>query len=85
MPEQLPILYMKTGCPWWTEAADFRSGHGIDHRKIDVNEDAFVRMRQLSGQTKAPMPDWHDRVMPDFGVDELKPFLRVQNVKLENS
>lgn len=87
MPEELPILYVKAGCPWCIEAADFLSEHGIGHREVDVNEDeaAYRRMQQLSGQTKAPVLDWHGKVLADFGVDELKPFLRAQNVEFEDS
>ena len=87
MPEELPILYVKTGCPWCTEAAGFLSEHGIGHREVDVNEDetALRKMEQLSGQTKAPVLDWHGKVLADFGVDELKPFLREQNVEFEDS
>ena len=87
MPEELPILYVKAGCPWCEQAAGFLSEHGIGHREINVNEDetAFRKMQQLSGQTKAPVLDWHGKVLADFGVEELKPFLLEQNVQLEDS
>ena len=87
MPEELPILYVKAGCPWCEEAASFLSEHGVGHREVNVLEDeaAFIRMKSLSGQSKAPVLDWHGKVLADFGVDELKPFLQTQNVKLEDS
>jgi len=87
MPEELPILYVKAGCPWCIEAANFLSEKGIGHREVNVSEDeaAFIKMKYVSGQTKAPVLDWHGQVLADFGVDELKPFLRARNVEFEDS
>lgn len=87
MPEELPILYVKTGCPWCAQAIAFLSEHGIGYREVDVsdNEEAFVAMQQLSGQSKTPVLDWHGKVLADFGLEELKPFLQTQNVKFEDS
>jgi hypothetical protein len=42
-------------------------------------------MQAKSGQTRAPTMDWNGKILADFGVDELVPFLRAQNVKLEES
>ena len=39
-------------------------------------------MFNLSRQSKAPVLDWHGKILTDFGVDELVPFLQKQNVKL---
>jgi glutaredoxin len=87
MPKELPILYVKKGCPWCTEAVEYLDEHGIGYRLKDVTSDApaFEEMHRLSGQTKAPTLDWNGRVLADFGTDELVPFLREQNVKLEDS
>ena len=85
--DNLPILYVKPGCPWCHEAVEFLSEHGISYRERDVIADgeAMREMEQKSGQTKAPTLDWHGKILADFGVDELVPFLRTQNVKLEDS
>lgn len=85
--EDLPVLYVKTGCPWCEEVIQFLSEHGIGYRERLVSGDAgaFAEMQRSSGQSKAPVLDWHGDVLADFGVDELVPFLRAKNVKLEDS
>lgn len=85
--DDLPILYIKPGCPWCHEVLEFLNSHGISYREQDVTADggAMREMQQKSGQTKAPTLDWHGQILADFGVDELVPFLRKQNVKLEDS
>jgi len=83
----LPILYTKEGCPWCNEAITFLDGHGVNYRLKDVSSDAsaFAEMSQKSGQTRAPTLDWHGKILADFGTEELVPFLRERNVKLEDS
>lgn len=85
--DNLPILYTKRGCPWCQEAVEFLDGHGVSYKLREVSSDpnAMAELRQKSGQTKAPTLDWNGKVLADFGVDELVPFLREQNVKLEDS
>jgi glutaredoxin 3 len=85
--ENLPILYVKAGCPWCEEAIEFLDGHGIGYRLKEVRSDAaaFAEMEKKSGQTKAPTLDWNGKILADFGTDELVSFLRQQNVKLEDS
>jgi glutaredoxin 3 len=87
LARDLPILYVKTGCPWCEEVVDFLSEHGIGYREKNVSQDpsALQEMRTKSGQTKAPTLDWHGKILADFGVKELKPFLRKQNVEFEDS
>ena len=87
MSETLPILYVKTGCPWCTEVIDFLSEHGIGYRVLNVSQDAsaLAEMERVSHQTKAPVLDWHGRILADFGVVELKPFLRKQGLQFEES
>ena len=78
----LPILYIKRGCPWCDEVVDY-----LERKKIEVetlvvsnNRDAMQEMVKLSGQSKAPTMDWHGKILADFGVDELVPFLKKQGV-----
>jgi glutaredoxin len=87
MAAALPILYIKTGCPWCIEVVEFLNNNGIGYREKNVSKDAaaFEEMFSLSRQSKAPVLDWHGRILADFGVDELVPFLQKQNVKLEDS
>jgi glutaredoxin 3 len=87
LARDLPILYIKTGCPWCEEVVGFLSEHGIGYREKNVSQDpaALEEMKAKSGQTKAPTLDWHGKILADFGVQELKPFLRKQDVEFEDS
>jgi glutaredoxin 3 len=87
MPEELPILYIKPGCPWCNEVIEFLREHGISYREQNVVKDpnAFAEMQRKSKQTKAPTLDWRGEILADFGVAELVPFLRKHNVQLEDS
>lgn len=87
MAEELPILYVKPGCPWCDEVIEFLSNKGIGYREQDVTKDheASAEMERKSGQKRVPTLDWHGEILADFGVDELVPFLRKHNVKLEDS
>jgi glutaredoxin 3 len=78
----LPILYIKPGCPWCDEVVEY-----LDRKKIEVNtvivsgnREAMQEMVDLSGQTKAPTMNWHGEVLADFGVDELIPFLKKKGI-----
>ncbi len=85
--EDLPILYTKNGCPWCDEAIAFLDSHGVSYRLREVSGDpaAMKELEKKSGQTKAPTLDWQGKILADFGTEELVPFLRDQNVKLEDS
>jgi glutaredoxin 3 len=78
----LPVLYIKPGCPWCDEVVDFLKKKKIAVKTIVVsgNRDAMQEMFDLSGQMKAPTMDWHGEVLADFGVDELVPFLKKRGV-----
>lgn len=78
----LPILYIKSGCPWCDEVVAY-----FDRQKIEVqtlmvsgNRKAMQEMIELSGQSKAPSLDWHGDVLADFGVEELIPFLKKHGI-----
>jgi glutaredoxin 3 len=87
MAEELPILYIKPGCPWCAQVVEFLTANGVGYREKNVTADqnAFSEMQRKSGQTKAPTLDWRGEILADFGVEELVPFLRNKNVKLEDS
>jgi glutaredoxin 3 len=87
MPTELPILSVKTGCPWCAEVSSFLAEHGIGYRELNVSDDAaaFNAMEHASGQSKAPVLDWHGRILANFGLDELKPFLHAQKIQFEDS
>ena len=79
---QLPVLYIKPGCPWCEDVVDFLDGKRIEVATVVVsgNPSAMREMIDLSGQSKAPTMDWHGEVLADFGVDELIPFLKKRGV-----
>ncbi len=78
----LPILYIKRGCPWCDEVVDYLERKKIEVKTLVVsnNREAMQEMVELSGQSKAPTMDWHGKILADFGVDELVPFLKKQGV-----
>lgn len=82
MTQSPPILYIKTGCPWCVEVIDFMQRHAIafELRNVTSNPDHMAEMVRKSGQTKAPTLDWHGEILADFGVDELRPFLRSRGI-----
>jgi len=72
------LVYVKNGCPWCVDALSWLKAQGIEHTAVDVYADpaGFDRMRQISGQSKAPtleMPD--GAVLADFDVGQLDKFL----------
>lgn len=81
-PMSLPILYIKPGCPWCVDVVDYLSQKAIEVETVVVsgNREAMEKMKELSGQTKAPTMNWHGEVLADFGVDELIPFLKKKGV-----
>lgn len=85
--KEMPTLYVKQGCPWCDEAIAFLDRNGVGYHLKEVRSDAaaYAEMQKKSGQTKAPTLDWNGKILADFGTDELVPFLRQQNVKLEDS
>jgi glutaredoxin len=78
----LPILYIKPGCPWCDEVVDYLEREGIKTRIVVVsgNPEVMREMVALSGQSKAPTMDWNGEVLADFGVDELVPFLKLRGM-----
>lgn len=72
MNRNLPILYIKRGCPWCREALSFFSQHGVEVDVRDVGDSpaALQRMIEISGQTLTPTFEFGEFVVADFGVDE---------------
>jgi glutaredoxin 3 len=78
----LPILYIKPGCPWCDDVVAYLAKKKIAVKVMVVsgNREAMQEMIDLSGQSKAPTLDWHGEVLADFGVEELVPFLKERNI-----
>lgn len=69
---KLPILYIKSGCPWCREALSFFNGQGVqvEVRDVIANPKDMDAMLALSGQTKTPTFEYGDFMVADFDVDE---------------
>jgi len=70
-------LYVKTWCPWCVRAKAWLDAKGYQYQEIDVeaDRDAYETMIRLSGQRLTPTLVVGDQVLPDFGPEELEPFL----------
>ena len=70
--QNLPILYIKSGCPWCHEALTFFSAQGIDLDIRDVNKSTqYMRdMVALTAQSKTPTCFYDDLVVADFDTKE---------------
>lgn len=79
----LPVLFIKTGCPWCIEVTDYLNQKNIkvERRVVSSDRNAMQEMVELSGQSKAPTLDWHGEILADFGVDELIPFLKKNGIQ----
>jgi glutaredoxin len=74
------VLYVKEGCPWCDEAVSELHKLGIkyERREVRSNPAYFKEMKELSGQSKAPVLDIDGRILADFGIEELPAFLKVK-------
>ena len=68
-----PILYVKPGCPWCTEAVAFLKRHNVafDTRNVTFDREARRRMQEISGQSRTPTLEFGAFVCADFDTDEL--------------
>jgi glutaredoxin len=71
-------LFVKSFCPWCTEAIEWLDAHGIVYETLNVSRSAEARaeMLELTGQTKAPSIDVDKHILADFGADELETWWR---------
>ena len=72
-------LYVKVWCPWCVRAERWLREHGYAYTQIDVEQSraAYEEMIRLSGQRYTPTLVTADgAVLPDFGPEELAPFLK---------
>ena len=71
-------LFVKSFCPWCTEATEWLDAHGIVYETLNVSRSSEARaeMFELTGQTKAPSIDVDKHILADFGADELETWWR---------
>jgi glutaredoxin len=65
-------LYIKSGCPWCSEALSFFSRHGVevDVRDVSSSPKQMQRMIELSGQSLTPTFEYGEFMVADFSVAE---------------
>jgi len=75
-------LYVKTWCPWCISAQRYLKKSGYIFEEIDVERDraAYAEMIRLSGQSFTPTLEVGDKVLADFGTDELEDFLKKNRI-----
>ena len=74
-PEKIR-LFVKPWCGWCDEAKDWLDERGVVYEEFDVtnNHTARDEMRQLSGQTLAPVIEVNGEILADFDTDQLANF-----------
>jgi glutaredoxin 3 len=69
-------LFVKPFCGWCHEAKDWLDERGATYEELDVVTDraAFQEMKELSGQTRAPVIEVDGEVLADFDTEQLEAF-----------
>jgi glutaredoxin 3 len=69
-------LFVKPYCGWCHEAQDWLDERGVKYEVLDVISDAVARreMRDLSGQTLAPVIEVDGEILADFDTGQLERF-----------
>ena len=83
MPADLR-LFVKVWCPWCVDAREWLDAHGYQYELIDVEQSraAMDEMIDFSGQRLTPTLVVDDeKVLPDFGPDELERFLKKHSIE----
>ena len=81
MPSKPPPkikLFVKYYCGWCHEAKDYLDQLGWPYEEVEVarNPAGLQELERLSGQTMAPTAVIGDKLLVDFGQDELEDFLK---------
>jgi len=69
-------LFIKPWCGWCDQAIDWLERRGIPFEVLDVTTEAGARqeMREISGQSLAPVIDVDGKVLADFDTGQLEHF-----------
>jgi glutaredoxin 3 len=73
-------VYVKTGCPWCIGVADYFKEKGIEYEEKNVSNDPvlFEEMKNISGQTKAPVVIIDGHMLADTDRDAVDSYLNKQ-------
>lgn len=76
MSAQKIRLFVKPFCGWCHEAKDWLEERGLAFEELDVVSDraAYQEMKEISGQTRAPVIEVDGEVLADFDTDQLEAF-----------
>jgi glutaredoxin len=76
------ILYTKMNCPWCEEVKGYLRSKNIpfEEREVTGNFDFFTEMKEISGQTKAPVLVWGEDVLADTDVEAVAKFLKSKKI-----
>lgn len=76
-------LFVKSWCPWCIRAREFLDQRGYRYQTVDVLDDrtAYDEMIQLSGQRYTPTLLAGDKLLADFGPEELDAFLKKHTIE----
>ena len=82
-PVERLIVYVKTWCPWCVAARKVLDERGYAYEVVDVeaSKEAYAEMIRISGQRLTPTLVVGDKVLPDFGPEELLAFLDQHGIK----
>ena len=85
--DELPVLYITSGCAQCRAAAAFLQENGIAHREKNISEDraAMAELRRLTADAATPTLVWQGDLLTDFNVEQLVDFLHARSVELEDS
>ena len=74
------ILYVKEGCPWCEDAESelHKLGVKYERREVRSNPAYFNEMKEISGQSKAPVLYINGHILADFGIEQLPAFLKAK-------
>jgi glutaredoxin 3 len=75
------IAYLKTGCPWCIGVTEYFKEKGIEFEEKNVSENPalFEEMKQLSGQSKAPVVVIDGHMLADTDRDAVDAYLNGTN------
>lgn len=76
-------VYLKPRCPWCVDAVAYLKREGFSFTAIDViaDQEQYVEMQKLSGQTCAPTLTYGELILADFDVDEMKAFFAEHGIE----
>ncbi|MEC8013382.1 MAG: glutaredoxin family protein [Verrucomicrobiota bacterium] len=74
----LPILYVKSGCPWCSDALQYFEAKSVKLDIVDVrtNPNRMDELVQVSGQSKTPTLKNEDFIVADFDISEFEEALQ---------